>query len=76
MEDDDLLTVSEVADRLRTGTDYVYRLIKIRRLPATKLGNRYRIRVADYQAFITPKPAVAPSPRTVRDRIRQNLRSA
>lgn len=76
MEDDDLLTVAEVAGRLGMGIDYVYRSIRTRRLPATKHGNTYRIRWADYQAFITPAPPATQSPRSRRERIKQLLRSA
>lgn len=71
MDPDDLLTVDDVARRLRTGREKVYRLIHTGQLPATKIG-RYRIRWADYQAFITPKPAPRKT-RTQRDNIQRLL---
>ncbi|WP_079581561.1 helix-turn-helix domain-containing protein [Paenarthrobacter nicotinovorans] len=69
----DLLTATEVAERLRVSTAFVYREIHAGRLPAVKLGNRYRIREADYQTFITPKPKTTPRPRNQRERIRRLL---
>lgn len=73
MEPDDLLTVAEVAARLRVGPDKVYRLINTQKLPATKLGNRHRIRWADYLDFIKPAPRTQ-RPRTQRENIAHLIR--
>gem|GEM_PF-7028000 len=70
------MTVSEVATGLRMDEHYVYRCINSGKLPATKHGNRYRIRVSDYQAFITPTPKVVERPKTQRNNIRRLMKSA
>jgi excisionase family DNA binding protein len=75
MDDNDLMTVAQVAEKLGMGADYVYRTIKANKLRATKLGNTYRIRWADYKAFITPATAPTAAPRSQKDRIKQLLRS-
>jgi excisionase family DNA binding protein len=75
-EDEELLTVSEVAQALRMDEHYVYRCINAGKLPATKHGNRYRIRRSDYQAFITPMPKVVERPKTQRSNIRRLMKSA
>ena len=41
--DDRLLTVQEVATRMRVSTMTVYRLIKTGDLPASRVGHSYRL---------------------------------
>ncbi|WP_138417964.1 helix-turn-helix domain-containing protein [Sinomonas gamaensis] len=76
MEDeDDLLTVAEVAERLRVTAKTVYSYIRAGRLPAARLGRNYRVRWADYRAFITPPPAPLPrSARSQKERIAELMR--
>ena len=76
MTDDELMTVSEVAQGLRMDEHYVYRCINSGKLPATKHGNRYRIRASDFQTFITPTPKVLEDPKTQRSNIRRLMKSA
>ena len=51
--DEQLLTVAEVADRLRVSTMTVYRLVKAGELPAYRVGKNYRIRSADLDAYLS-----------------------
>lgn len=46
------LEVSHVAHRLSVSPEYVLRLIRARKLPAIRLGTRYRIDPHDLDAFI------------------------
>ncbi|MGM7776098.1 helix-turn-helix domain-containing protein [Arthrobacter sp. KNU-44] len=75
-EDDELLTVTEVAQALRMDEHYVYRCINSGKLLATKHGNRYRIRRSDYQTFITPATKPVERPRTQRQNIKRLMKSA
>ena len=47
-----LLTPEQVAEILRVRRDTVYAWIRAGKLPAAKLGNRYRIGEEDLQAFV------------------------
>lgn len=47
-----LLEVAHVAHRLSVGEDFVYQLIKDRKLTAIRLGTRWRIDPVDLQAYI------------------------
>jgi excisionase family DNA binding protein len=47
-----LLTVPEVAERLRVTTMTIYRWIEEGRLPAMQIGKHYRIREADLDEVI------------------------
>ena len=49
---DELLTVPEVAERLRMTTMTIYRWIEEGRLPALQIGKHYRIRESDLDAVI------------------------
>lgn len=56
----DYLTVAEVADRIHMTEDYVTRQCKAGALKAKKLGNTWRIHVANLEAFMlddSPAPA-------------------
>ncbi len=44
---DQLLTVGEVAERLRISSMTIYRWIEEGRLPAMQIGKQYRVRAAD-----------------------------
>ena len=48
----DLLTVAEVAERLRVSTMTVYRLIQRDELPALRIGRSYRIDRSDLDAYL------------------------
>ena len=48
----ELLTVAEVAERLRVSTMTVYRLIKRDELPALRIGRSYRIDQSDLAAYL------------------------
>jgi len=56
--DDRLLTVPEVAERLRVHPITVRRLIKAGRLPAVRVGRAVRVRVEDVEAFKQPSRLV------------------
>jgi len=47
-----LLEVAHVAHRLSASPDFVYQLIKHRKLAAIRLGTRWRVDPLDLQAFI------------------------
>ena len=49
---DELLTVSEVAERLRISSMTIYRWIEEGRLPAMQIGKQYRVRVADLDEIL------------------------
>lgn len=49
---DQLLTVDEVAERLRTSPRFVRRLIEERRITYVKLGAHVRIESAELSAFV------------------------
>ena len=49
---DRLLTVEEAADRLRTSTRFVRRLVAERRIAYVKVGRHVRLDPADVEAFI------------------------
>ncbi len=50
--DDRLLTVQEVATRMRVSTMTVYRLIKTGDLPASRVGHSYRLRADEVEAYL------------------------
>lgn len=47
-----LLTVSEVAELCRVSDMTVYRLIRSGELPAVRVGRSYRVREADFNAYL------------------------
>ena len=48
-EFDDILTIAEVADALKIGTSYAYRIVKSGKLKAYKDGKDWKIRtIEDY----------------------------
>lgn len=52
-EVNELLTVAEVADRLRVSTMTVYRLIQRDELPALRIGRSYRIESSELEAYLS-----------------------
>ncbi len=50
--DDRLLTVQEVATRMRVSTMTVYRLIKTGDLPASRVGHSYRLPADEVEAYL------------------------
>lgn len=69
-----LLTVEEVAVRLRKGRAFVYSEIHSRRLPAKKFGRSYGIRPEDFEDYIKPEDPAPQKPRNTRERIKQLMR--
>jgi excisionase family DNA binding protein len=49
----DIMTPEQVADYLQLAKDTVYRLIRERKLAATRVGRAYRIPRQDLESFIT-----------------------
>ncbi len=52
---DPLLTVSEVADRMRVSNMTVYRLIKSGQLAAIRVGKNYRLRAHDVERYLADR---------------------
>ncbi len=52
LDGDELLTVSEVATRLRVSNMTVYRLIKAGELRAIRVGKNYRVRRSHLEAYL------------------------
>jgi excisionase family DNA binding protein len=50
--DERLLTVQEVATRMRVSSMTVYRLIKSGELRASRIGHSYRLRKAEVDAYL------------------------
>ena len=48
----DLLTPAQAADELRVSPETIYRLIRDRKLAATRIGRAYRIPREDLEAFM------------------------
>ena len=48
----DVMTTEQVADYLQLATETVYRLIRQRKLAATRVGRAYRIPRQDVESFI------------------------
>ncbi len=61
----EVLTPEQVADYLQLTKDTVYRLIRQKRLAATRIGRSYRIPKEDLQTFILCN--------STRETVRQNL---
>ena len=84
MNNDALLTMNEVCGYLRVETRTVYRLIHAGRIPAIRVGNLWRFRKSDIDAWLeSPQPvrtaaepraqapagSVAPAPASSRPRV-------
>jgi excisionase family DNA binding protein len=52
---DPLLTVSEVAERMRVSNMTVYRLIKSGQLAAIRVGKNYRLRGLDVEQYLADR---------------------
>lgn len=48
-----LLTCTEVQAILRIGKSKLYKLIREEKLPVIRLGNTYRIRMSELEAYLT-----------------------
>ena len=46
-----VLTVAEIAERWRCGTDSVYRLVKAGKLKAFKIGTDYRFKESEVERY-------------------------
>lgn len=53
----EVLTVNEVAERLRVTRQSVYRLLERGDLPSIKVLGAIRVRAADLDEYMTPKGA-------------------
>jgi excisionase family DNA binding protein len=73
--DDETLTAAEVATKLKVNVETVYKMCKIGKWQATKIGRIYRFTPEQYEAITTP-PATPQKPRTQRKNIERLLRSA
>ena len=49
---DEILTIKEVADFLKVNERTVYRLASSKKIPAFKVGNAWRFKKADIEAWI------------------------
>jgi excisionase family DNA binding protein len=49
---DELLTIDETAERLKTSVRFVRRLVAERRIPFTKVGKYVRFYESDVEAFV------------------------
>jgi excisionase family DNA binding protein len=54
-----LMTLEEVADYLRLSKDTVYRLANTGKLPASKVGNQWRFRRDDVDAWLDANKNIA-----------------
>jgi excisionase family DNA binding protein len=52
MQDERYYTLQEVAELLKVNERTIRRLIKAKKLKATRVGNRYRITHTDLQAYL------------------------
>ena len=59
MEDEQLLTVRQVAGRLAISPAQVYELMATKRLPSLKIDKSRRLRVADVNAYVRELSDVA-----------------
>lgn len=57
-----LYTPQEVADLLRLRVETVYDYIRLGKLPALRLGNRYRVEKADLETFLPEKRSAVRPP--------------
>jgi len=73
-EADELLTVAEVAKRLRVTEATVRAHCRNKKWPHTKIGSLYRFTTEHYNAIIAP-PVVNAQPRTQRKRIDRLLKA-
>jgi|tagenome__1003787_1003787.scaffolds.fasta_scaffold20042309_1 excisionase family DNA binding protein len=67
----DIMTPEQVAAYLQLNTETIYRLIRDKKLAASKIGRAYRVRQADLDAFLL---ANSTDP-NVRDALFQRVRS-
>ena len=50
---DEILTIKEVADYLKVNERTIYRLAASKRIPAFKVGNAWRFRLSEIDAWIS-----------------------
>lgn len=68
------LSTAEVAEQIGLTAESVTRLCSIGDLPATKLGNRWRVHPDDLERYM--QPSVKTSPRKRRTTARQRRRAS
>lgn len=59
---DKLMTLEEVADYLRLSNDTVYRMANTGTIPASKVGNQWRFRKEDVDAWLEANKNVGGRP--------------
>lgn len=69
----DRLSLQEAADRLGVHYMTAYRWVRDGRLPATKLGGRFEVRVEDVEALVPTRPAESPVAAADRQRREANV---
>jgi excisionase family DNA binding protein len=52
MKSTECMTVREVADILKVNPITIYDYIRLRKLPAFRIGRYYRVLVSDFESFI------------------------
>jgi excisionase family DNA binding protein len=52
MSEEELLTTDQIAELLKLHRDSVRRMLKDKRLPGVKIGNQYRVRRRDLDAWL------------------------
>lgn len=61
-QEDDVLTISEVAEYLKVAERTIYRLAAAKKLPAFKVGGMWRFSRADIDAWIKQQSAMGLAP--------------
>ncbi|MBI5373828.1 MAG: helix-turn-helix domain-containing protein [Candidatus Schekmanbacteria bacterium] len=51
----DILTLKEVADYMRVNTATIYRLVRSGKIPAFRVGNRWRFRQTSIDEWLTTR---------------------
>lgn len=57
------LEVSHIAHRLSVSPEYVLRLIRAKKLPAFRLGKRYRVNPVDLEAYLDAQRVPSEEPK-------------
>jgi len=61
-QEDDVLTISEVAEYLKVAERTIYRLAAAKKVPAFKVGGMWRFSRADIDAWIKQQSAMGLAP--------------
>lgn len=63
-KDSELLTIREVADYLKMGLLTVYKMVKVGKIPAFKIGKQWRVKKEDLEKYIETQKLEPKKPRT------------